>query len=69
MGQRYRFVGEGAGVPGLPHEITDEEARALGVQDLLMDALKAGTYQEIAGAPAPRSRPSRAPAGPAGEGD
>lgn len=27
---KYRFVGEGQGVPGLPHVITDEEAKAMG---------------------------------------
>lgn len=47
MGKRYRFVGEGAGVPGLPHELTEDEARALGVEMLLMEALKTGTYEEV----------------------
>lgn len=49
MSGQYRFVGEGAGVPGLPHELTDEEARRLGVEALLMEALKTGTYREIVG--------------------
>jgi hypothetical protein len=47
MAKRYRYVGQGQGVPGLPHEIDDEEARLLGVQELLAQALQAGVYKEI----------------------
>ena len=43
---KYKFVGEGMGVPGLPHEITEEEAKELGVSDLLMEAIANGNYIE-----------------------
>jgi hypothetical protein len=43
----YQFdATKGAGVPGLPHVITDEEAAALGVNDLLMAAIENGSYVE-----------------------
>jgi len=38
---------KGAGVPGLPHEITDEEAAELGVSDLLMAAIENGSYRPL----------------------
>jgi len=44
---KYVFVGSGAGVPGLPHELTDEEVVELGVRKLLRGALKAGSYKEV----------------------
>ncbi len=47
MGKKFRFVGPGQGVPGLPHEISEEEAENLGVVELLADALDAGTFEEI----------------------
>lgn len=47
MGKRYRFIGDGAGVPGLPHELTEEDAHKLGVETLLMEALKNGAYEEL----------------------
>jgi hypothetical protein len=47
MDKRYHFIGEGAGVPGLPHELTDREALALGVEALLAQALELGTYEEV----------------------
>lgn len=37
---------KGAGVPGLPHVITDEEAAALGVSELLKAAIHNGSYVE-----------------------
>jgi hypothetical protein len=40
----YKYVGEGAGVPGLPHQISDEEAEALGVTELLKAAVENGSY-------------------------
>jgi len=43
---KYKYVGEGAGVPGLPHEISDEDAEALGVTQLLADAIANGSYLE-----------------------
>lgn len=44
---KYKFVGEGMGVPGLPHEITDEQARADGVEKLLKQAVMLGFYEEV----------------------
>jgi hypothetical protein len=44
---KFRYVGSGQGVPGLPHEITDQEAKGLGVDQLLRDAVKAGTYKKV----------------------
>lgn len=38
----YKFTGDGAGVPGLPHEIPEEQARAYG--ELFQSALEAGLY-------------------------
>lgn len=43
----YKYVGDGMGVPGLPHEISDEEAQALGVVELLNEAVKNGSYVEV----------------------
>ncbi len=40
----YKFVGDGAGVAGLPHVVTEEEARELGVWELLQDAVRVGLY-------------------------
>lgn len=41
---KYKYIGDGAGIPGLPHEITDEEAAARGLTELLKDAIEAGVY-------------------------
>ncbi len=41
----YKYIGDGAGIPGLPHEITDEEAAERGLSALLQDAIKAGAYK------------------------
>jgi hypothetical protein len=57
----YRYCGEGLGIPGLPHDVTEEEARALGVWDVLQAALKNGSYREI-------SNPVTSSAKPAEEG-
>lgn len=43
----YRYVGGGAGVPGLPHEVSDVEAAALGVEDILKDAIENGSYVAV----------------------
>lgn len=40
----YKFIGEGAGVPGLPHVVSDEYAEKMGVADVLKAAVKAGVY-------------------------
>lgn len=45
--RKYRYCGDGLGIPGLPHDVTEEEARALGVLDVLQAALKNGSYREI----------------------
>lgn len=37
---------KGDGVPGLPHEITDEEAKARGLDEILKAAVANGTYIE-----------------------
>ena len=39
----YKFIGDGAGVPGLPHEIPEKEAAQYG--DLLQSAIDAGLYE------------------------
>lgn len=41
---KYIYVGGGMGVPGLPHEITEEEAKANGTMDLLSEAIRNGSY-------------------------
>lgn len=40
----YVFVGLEAGVAGLPHEISIEEATRLGVLDILQGAVDNGLY-------------------------
>ncbi len=45
----YRYVGNGLGVPGLPHEISDEEARQRGLLELLQQAVQSGMYQAEGG--------------------
>lgn len=44
---KYKFVGEGMGVPGLPHEISAEEAESLGVSELLKAAIENGSYTPL----------------------
>ncbi len=43
---KYIYIGNGAGIPGLPHEITEEEAKTLGVEDLLKEAIQNGSYAQ-----------------------
>jgi hypothetical protein len=43
----YRFRGNGLGVPGLPHELTREQAEKDGILDQLDAAIAAGVYQQI----------------------
>lgn len=45
--RQYKFAGEGLGVPGLPHTLSMAEAAALGVLDVLLEAIDNGTYQLI----------------------
>ena len=40
----YKFVGNGAGIPGLPHEISDEQAKELGLTAILEEAVRNGNY-------------------------
>lgn len=47
LNQRYRFAGDGLGVPGLPHEVSMQEAIELGVKELLEGAVKNGAYVAI----------------------
>ena len=35
----------GAGVPGLPHIVTEAEAEALGMKQVLQEAVKNGSYK------------------------
>lgn len=44
----YRYAGSDAGVPGLPHEITAEQAKELGVEELLKAAIGNGSYIVVA---------------------
>lgn len=46
MAKQYHYVGDGAGIIGLPREVTREEAEALGVLDLLEQAIRDGKYVE-----------------------
>lgn len=46
MAKKYKYVGNGLGVSGLPHEITDEQAKKRKVYDLLQSAIAAGLYKE-----------------------
>lgn len=41
----YKYVGDGLGVPGLPHEISDREAEKLGVSEVLREAIENGSYK------------------------
>lgn len=41
-------VTRGAGIPGLPHEVTEEEADALGMLSVLKEAVKNGSYKSKA---------------------
>ncbi len=44
---KYQYVGDGAGIIGLPHEISDEEAEQLGVGELLRAAIENGSYAPV----------------------
>lgn len=54
---KYKFIGNGMGVPGLPHEISDEEAEQLGVAELLRNAVSNGNY--VPATPRPDPLPKR----------
>lgn len=42
----YTYVGDGLGVPGLAHEITQEQADADGLGELLAQCIETGMYRE-----------------------
>lgn len=42
--KNYKYVGNGMGVPGLPHEVSDDAAAELGVLHILNDAIENGSY-------------------------
>lgn len=46
--KKYIYVGGGDGIPGLPHQITDQEAAAEGLTELLNSAIESGAYIEQA---------------------
>jgi hypothetical protein len=46
MSKKYKINGKGF-VPGLPRELTDEEAKELGVEELLAACVKAKLYREV----------------------
>ena len=55
MLRSFHFVGTGDGIPGLPHLVTDEEAKALGLSDVLRSAIANGNYvEEKASKPGPK---------------
>ena len=43
----FIFIGKGIGVPGLPHRIHTEEAKAWAIDDELAAAVEAGTYRFV----------------------
>lgn len=47
--EMYKFVGKGAGVPGLPHTLSREEAKKRGVEEILDAAIDNGNYEQIGG--------------------
>lgn len=57
MPERYIYVGEGAGVPGLPHEVTDDQAEALGAIDILTQAIANGSYKLVG--PEKKAKPAK----------
>ncbi len=48
---KYQFVGNGQGVPGLPNEVTDKQAEALGLTKVLAECVKAKLYKEVKSKP------------------
>lgn len=52
MAKTYKYCGNGLGVAGLPHEITDQQAQADGVGEHLKAAIVAGLYKEVRAEPA-----------------
>jgi hypothetical protein len=54
---QYKYIGDGAGIAGLPHVVTDEEAAATGVTEILRAALENGSYVSTETAGGPTSPP------------
>jgi hypothetical protein len=44
--KNYVYVGDGLGIPGLPHAITESQAKAAGLWELLKEAIERGYYVE-----------------------
>ncbi len=59
---KWIYQRKDAGIPGLPHEITEEEAAERGLTKLLKDAVEAGAYATTppaaVAAPSPNERAS-----------
>lgn len=53
---KYKYIGDGAGITGLPHEVTEEEAAALGASEILKAAIENGSY--VKSNPSPNPSPS-----------
>ena len=49
----YQYIGDGAGIPGMPHVITDEDAERDGLTDLLNGAIANGSYVAVETDPTP----------------
>ena len=47
MAKHFVYVGDGLGIPGLPHNISDAEAEAQGLAELLTAAIAQGAYREL----------------------
>jgi hypothetical protein len=45
--KKYKYAGDGAGLPGLPNEVTEAEAEAAGMLEVLQAAVSLGMYVEI----------------------
>ena len=58
MTKIYKYIDDGLGVSGLPHEITDDQAKDGGVEQILKEAVAAGLYQEVK--PAKQDKPKKA---------
>ena len=56
---KFIFVGEGAGVPGVPHEVTREEADQLGALKEFEAALERGLYVKAESLEMEKISPSR----------
>lgn len=59
---KYKYIGDGAGIPGLPHEISDEEAARDGLTELLKAAIENGKYIESTPRPSTAERKTRSSA-------